>query len=63
MKTPIDRVLYDGKYLYVLYSKGDERITFSFPRNIDKKEWGGLQERVSSCNKNPNKIEESTKEK
>jgi hypothetical protein len=39
MKTPIDKVLYEGKYLYVLYSKEDEHITFSFPKTIDKKEW------------------------
>ena len=48
MKTPIDRVLYDGKYLYVLYSKGDERITFSFPRNIDKKEWGDFKKELAA---------------
>jgi hypothetical protein len=39
MKIPIDSVLYEGKYLYVLYSKEDEHITFSFPKTIEKKEW------------------------
>ena len=39
MNTPIDRLLYEGKHLYVFYSREDEQITFACPNKINKKEW------------------------
>lgn len=47
MKTPIDRPVYEGKYLYIVYSREDERFKFSFHKDyIDKKEWENFKKEL-----------------
>ena len=47
-KTPIDRELYSGKYVYIAYSREDEQISFAFPRQIHKKEWEAFKKELEA---------------
>ena len=45
---PVDRELYQGKYLYVLYSREDEQISFSYPSKIQKNEWEDFKKELEA---------------
>jgi len=47
-KIPIDRELYSRKYLDVAYSKEDEQISFSFPSQIQRKEWEDFKKELEA---------------
>jgi hypothetical protein len=47
-KTPIERELYQGKYLNVWYSREDGQISLAFPNQIHEKEWEALKKELEA---------------